>query len=133
MATLISSATGNFTAAATWKVADATSLQYALTGTTVCTTSFVNSTSFIPGAITVDGFGVYASSTSLAPPGLSPQNFTTRRQVRPLQPELAMFQTSTPQTADGSSSPSVPLSSLPGNRMSSAAKRLSARRSCCRC
>jgi hypothetical protein len=69
MATLISSATGNFTAAATWKVADATSLQYALTGTTVCTTSFVNSTSFIPGAITVDGFGVYASSTSLAPSG----------------------------------------------------------------
>lgn len=58
MATLISSANGNFTATS-WSTADTTSLLTTTTAVTVVTTSFATSQSstFTPGAITIDGIG----------------------------------------------------------------------------
>lgn len=69
MTTLVSAASGNFTAAATWKVADAASLLNSLEAVTATTTAFVNSQSFIPGAITIDALGVLISSRIASPSG----------------------------------------------------------------
>jgi len=59
MATLISKQNGGFSAAATWALADTTSLQLTGTSTTSLTTSYVGGTAFTPGAIVVDGIGVH--------------------------------------------------------------------------
>jgi hypothetical protein len=69
MATLISKATGNWTSAATWAVADATSELDSDSNTTNTTTSLVASQSFTPGAITVDAIAVKLSGRSSGPTG----------------------------------------------------------------
>ncbi len=58
MARLISIATGNFTAAGTWAVSDATALLDSEGANTALTTSYVTSSTFTPGAITIDGIAV---------------------------------------------------------------------------
>lgn len=65
MATLINNSSGNFTSAATWSVADSTSLLDSETNTTSSTTAFVSSQSFVPGAITIDGIAVKLSAHTL--------------------------------------------------------------------
>lgn len=69
MSFLISAATGNFTAAATWKVADTTMFLDSYAGSTATTTSYVASTAAMPGAITIDGFGINLLSRVAAPVG----------------------------------------------------------------
>ena len=69
MATLISSANGNFTAAGTWKVADSASLLDSVVNQTATTTSYVASQTFVPGAITIDGFAVNLASRVASPVG----------------------------------------------------------------
>lgn len=65
MATLILKATGNFTAAGTWNVADPTAELDDETASTATTTSYVSSSNFTPGAITIIGLAVkIASKTS---------------------------------------------------------------------
>ncbi len=62
MATLIAKADGNFTTASTWGVVDTTSLNTTIsTGTTLTTSNQLSST-FNPGAITVEGLAVYVGT-----------------------------------------------------------------------
>lgn len=61
MAVLISRATGNFTAAATWGVVDATSYNNSESTTTALTTSYQASTGSTTGVITVDGVALKLS------------------------------------------------------------------------
>lgn len=58
MAVRISCASGDFTAAATWATVDATSLLDSEAASTASTTSYVASSTFTPGAITIDGIAV---------------------------------------------------------------------------
>lgn len=58
MSVLISNQNGNFTTAGTWSLVDSTSYLDSEAGTTASTTSFVYSSTFTPGAITVDGIAV---------------------------------------------------------------------------
>jgi hypothetical protein len=58
MASLICTANGNLTAAATWAIADATSLMESEANSTNLTTSYVESQTFTPGAITIDAIAV---------------------------------------------------------------------------
>lgn len=58
MAALLSCATGNFTNAATWALVDSTSLNDSIAANTVLTTSYVESSTFTPGAITIDAIAV---------------------------------------------------------------------------
>ena len=69
MSTLISMATGNWTAAGTWNLADATSELDSEAGSTATTTSFVASANFTPGAITTDAVAVKFASRSASPTG----------------------------------------------------------------
>lgn len=69
MATLVSSASGNFTSASTWKLSNATSELDSETNNTSSTTSFVGSQSFTPGAITIDAIGIKLQSRSATPTG----------------------------------------------------------------
>lgn len=69
MSFLISAATGNFTAAATWKVADTTMFLDSYAGSTATTTSYVASTASMPGAITIDGVGLNFLSRVASPVG----------------------------------------------------------------
>lgn len=69
MSRLISTVTGNFTAAATWGVVDTTSILESETGPTNSTTSFVYSSTFVPGAITVDGVAVKIGNRVASPTG----------------------------------------------------------------
>lgn len=67
MATLLSAATGNFTASGTWALCDATANLDSEAGSTASTTSYVpangaTGTQFAPGAITVDGIALKVSS-----------------------------------------------------------------------
>lgn len=61
MAVLKSIATGNFLTAGTWGLVDATSYNNTETTTTALTTSYQTSSTFTPGAITVDGIAVKLS------------------------------------------------------------------------
>lgn len=61
MAIKISRATGNFLTAGTWGTVDATSYSNSESATTALTTSFVESSTFTPGAITVDGLAIKLS------------------------------------------------------------------------
>jgi hypothetical protein len=65
--TLFNCATGNFTAAATWCLVDATSYIDSQAGTVVIGASNVDSPTFVPGAITVDGVAVKVSARNAAP------------------------------------------------------------------
>lgn len=69
MATLANNSTGNFTTAATWSLVDATSLLDSETNTTTSTTAFVSSSTFTPGALTVDGLAIKVSARNAAPSG----------------------------------------------------------------
>lgn len=68
MAVLISSATGNLTAAS-WSLVDSTSLLDSEAASTVLTTSYVLSSTFTPGAITTDGIAIKQTSVSASPVG----------------------------------------------------------------
>ena len=58
MATLLSASTGNFTTTSTWKVVNATSFLDSRVGSASSGTSGQNSSSFTPGAITVEGVAI---------------------------------------------------------------------------
>lgn len=64
MARLISCATGNFTTSTTWALVDSTSLLDSEASNTPLTTSYVESQSFTPGAITIDGIAVKLASSA---------------------------------------------------------------------
>lgn len=68
MATLISLG-GNFTTAGSWALADSTSENDVETGSTALTTSYVLSSTFTPGAITIDGIAVKLASRAASPTG----------------------------------------------------------------
>lgn len=67
MSTLIARADGNLTTAATWGTVDATSLLDSEAANTALTTSYVESATFTPGAITIDGIAVKIKSRSATP------------------------------------------------------------------
>lgn len=69
MATLQSNANGNFSSATIWSLVDATSFLNSETNTTASTVSFVGSSSFITGAITIDGISVKLSARATVPSG----------------------------------------------------------------
>lgn len=69
MAHRIAAATGNWLTAATWGVVDATSLSDSQAANTALTTSFVSSSSFTPGAITVDGIAIKIATRAASPTG----------------------------------------------------------------
>ncbi len=69
MATLHARADGNFTAAATWGTVDATSLLDSEAQNTVLTTSYVSSSTFTPGVITVEGAAVKIATRAASPTG----------------------------------------------------------------
>lgn len=69
MARLLSSATGNFTSSSTWSTSDATALLDSNAGNTALTTSYVASSSFSPGAITIDGIAIKIASRAASPTG----------------------------------------------------------------
>ncbi len=69
MATLISAATGNLTAAATWGVVDAASFSNSETANTALTTALVASGNFTPGAGTYDGVAVKLATRAASPSG----------------------------------------------------------------
>src|SRR5216683_2046512 len=68
MATLINKGTGNFTAAGTWGVVDATSLSDSEAANTSLTTSYQESSTFTPGAITVEGIAIKIASRAAGSP-----------------------------------------------------------------
>jgi hypothetical protein len=69
MAVLFSVQSGNWTTSTTWKVVDATSFTNTETSVTTLTTSFQTSSTFTPGAITVEGIAVKVSSRVASPSG----------------------------------------------------------------
>jgi hypothetical protein len=70
MATLISKATGDFTAAGTWGVVNAASLLDSEAGNTALTTSYVSAAAgFTPGAGDYDGVAVKITSRAASPTG----------------------------------------------------------------
>lgn len=62
MAVLMSNQSGNFTTAATWSLIDSTSYSNSEAASTSSTTSWVASTTFVPGAITIDGLAIKTSA-----------------------------------------------------------------------
>ncbi len=68
MATLIAAATGNFTTAGTWGVADTTSFLDSEVTSTTLTTSLVASAAWTSTAITVDGVAVKVANSRLGTP-----------------------------------------------------------------
>lgn len=58
MATLLSCASGNLTSASTWALVNAASLLNSESNSTALTTSAVASSTFTPGAVTIDGIAV---------------------------------------------------------------------------
>jgi hypothetical protein len=69
MSVLAAAANGNLTAAATWGLIDSTSFSRSQSASTALTTSYVESSSFTPGAITIDGIAVYISTRAASPSG----------------------------------------------------------------
>lgn len=69
MATAIATANGNFTAAGTWATVDATSLLDSEAASTTLTTAYVESSTFTPGAITIDGIAVKVAGRATAAVG----------------------------------------------------------------
>ena len=69
MTTRIAAATGNWLTGATWQDADATSLLVSSANSTLLTTSYVASSTFTPGAITIDGIAVWVLSRAASPTG----------------------------------------------------------------
>ena len=69
MASLASIVTGNFTTAGTWGVCDATSENDSVAANTALTTSYVASTAFTPGVITIDAIAVKVATVAASPTG----------------------------------------------------------------
>lgn len=69
MATLVSRATGNFTAAGSWEVVDTTSYLASEAGSTNISTTNLDSSTFTPGAITVTGIALKMSNRAGSPTG----------------------------------------------------------------
>lgn len=69
MASLISIATGNFTTAGTWGVVDTTSELDSENSSTAVSTSNLDSSTFTPGAITVDGLALKLAGRATSPSG----------------------------------------------------------------
>lgn len=69
MSTLMSIATGNFTTAGTWALCDVTSENDSEGASTALTTSYVASSTFTPGAITIDGIAIKLASRNVSPTG----------------------------------------------------------------
>lgn len=69
MAVLAAVTNGNLTSSATWALVDSTSYLNSETGNTAVTTSLVASSTFTPGAITVDGIGLKIASVAASPSG----------------------------------------------------------------
>jgi hypothetical protein len=69
MATLINTGSGNFNNPSTWATVDATSFLDSRATSTTLTTTPVASTTFIPGAITVQGVAVQLAGRSATPTG----------------------------------------------------------------
>jgi hypothetical protein len=70
VAVFIAAADGVLSSAgAVWKTVDATSLLYDVTANTALTTSYVESQTFIPGAITITGIAVHVQSRAASPTG----------------------------------------------------------------
>lgn len=69
MAVRIAAANGDWDTAATWKTVDATSLLDNQIASTALTTSYVESATFTPGAITVDGVAVKVAARASSPSG----------------------------------------------------------------
>src|SRR5581483_6899289 len=67
--TLIATANGNLTSSSTWKTVDATSLLDSEASTTTLTTTPTDSSTFTPGAITIDGIAIKLSSRAASPSG----------------------------------------------------------------
>lgn len=65
----IATADGNLTTAATWGTVDATSFLDSEVGNTALTTAYVETQTFTPGAITIDGIAVKIASRNAAPSG----------------------------------------------------------------
>lgn len=69
MATLAAYQNGNFTGSTTFKTVDTTSYLMSAAGSTATTTSYVASASFSPGAITVEGIGLFIANRASSPSG----------------------------------------------------------------
>lgn len=69
MASLIAVASGNLTSSSSWATVDSTSLLDSEAGNTTLTTSYVTSSTFTPGAITIDGIAVKVASRVGSPTG----------------------------------------------------------------
>lgn len=69
MAVKIATADGNWTTGATWATADATAQLDSEANNTVLTTSYVESSTFAPGAITIDGIAVKVNNRAVSPTG----------------------------------------------------------------
>lgn len=69
MAVKIAAADGNLTTAGTWGAVDATSFLDSEAANTALTTSYVESATSTPGAITVDGIAVKVASRAASPTG----------------------------------------------------------------
>jgi hypothetical protein len=69
MAVLQSKATGNFTAAGTWAVVDATSFLDSEASNAALTTSYTTTVTFTPGAIEIDGIAVKVATRATSPTG----------------------------------------------------------------
>lgn len=69
MATLMSWVSGNFTAAGTWELCDSTAELDSEANSTAISTSNLDSQTFTPGAITVDGVAVKLSARAASPVG----------------------------------------------------------------
>lgn len=62
-------ANGNLTSSSTWESTDSTSYSNSESANSALTTSQVSSTTFTPGAITIDGIGVKIASRAASPSG----------------------------------------------------------------
>jgi hypothetical protein len=69
MGTLMSVATGNFTSSSTWATVDSTSYLDSQAAQSAISTSNVDSQTFVPGAITVDGVAVKVAARAATPVG----------------------------------------------------------------
>jgi len=69
MASLLATATGNFTAISSWGVVDSTSELDSEASTTIISTTNLDSSTFTPGEITVDGVAIKISGRATTPSG----------------------------------------------------------------
>jgi hypothetical protein len=69
MAVRAAVANGNLTSSSTWATTDSTSYSNSESANTALTTSQVSSSTFTPGAITIDGIGVKIASRAASPTG----------------------------------------------------------------